>query len=329
MRSQTIRCDEVLFETRFKIAGCVCACSTNKADFLNVFRHWNASLALPHFDIQVIVRSDMQRDESAAPIFRGHGYFVYACFHNNECFLFDCARRMISATVSDETAADEKFWNTVILPIAMGVLGPTVGVAPLHCACLEMNGHGFLIAGISGAGKSTLATALGKRGASLISDDWTYVREEDSEIIAHGLGVPVKLMPDSVRFFSELHYEKSRVSLNGELAYEVNPAEAFGVLVRESCRPEYVVFLERQRGSAASMERVDGETAREFFFRSAEKLPVEMHAAEMNRARLIEQVSALECCIFRYGGLPGDGADYLARFMGEKFDVDRDCAAAG
>ncbi|HEX6881068.1 MAG TPA: hypothetical protein VF135_11935 [Terriglobales bacterium] len=236
---------------------------------------------------------------------------------------------MILASVSEETAADEGFWNTVVLPIAMGVLGPTMGVAPLHCACLEMNGHGLLIAGISGAGKSTLSTALAQKGAFLISDDWTYVRADMSGIVAHGLRVPVKLMPDTVRFFPQLLYENLNISLNGELAYEVDPAKSLGLLVKESCRPECFVLLERQHGLATTMERLDGAVVREFFLKSDEKLPPEMRSAEESRSRIIGQVSAMECWIFRYGGLPGDGADSLLRLIGEKSDVDRRCATAG
>ena len=329
MRFQRITIDEVPFETKFEIAGCVCACSTNRADFLNVLLPWSRSHAVPSFEMRVIVRSGLLRDESAAPIFRGHRQFVYACFHNTESFLIDSERRVILASVSEETAADEGFWNTVVLPIAMGVLGPTMGVAPLHCACLEMNGHGLLIAGISGAGKSTLSTALAQKGAFLISDDWTYVRADMSGIVAHGLRVPVKLMPDTVRFFPQLLYENLNISLNGELAYEVDPAKSLGLLVKESCRPECFVFLERQHGLATTMERVDGAVVREFFLKSAEKLPPEMRSAEESRSRIIGQVSAMECWIFRYGGLPGDGADSLLRLIGEKSDVDRRCATAG
>ena len=57
-------------------------------------------------------------------------------------------------------------------------MGTTVGVMPLHSACLDHDGRGLLLAGNSGAGKSTLTVALARCGFSLISDDWTYISHD-------------------------------------------------------------------------------------------------------------------------------------------------------
>ena len=67
------------------------------------------------------------------------------------------------------------FWDRILLPIALGVLGPALGVVPVHSACLAIDGAGLLIAGASGAGKSTLSVALAQEGFDFISDDWTYL----------------------------------------------------------------------------------------------------------------------------------------------------------
>jgi len=47
---------------------------------------------------------------------------------------------------------------------------------PLHASCVLVEGHAILISGPSGRGKSTLATAVARRGHTLLSDDITVIR---------------------------------------------------------------------------------------------------------------------------------------------------------
>lgn len=114
------------------------------------------------------------------PRFRGRHHLVFAIFGAANVFIFDLLKRELSATVSATTARDAHFWNAVLVPIAMGVMGPSLRVAPLHAACLAApdqgeDQRGILVTGLSGAGKSTLAVALALSGLHLISDDWTYL----------------------------------------------------------------------------------------------------------------------------------------------------------
>ena len=48
----------------------------------------------------------------------------------------------------------------------------------IHVSSVAIGGRAVLIGGRSGAGKSDLALRLIDRGASLISDDYTFVRRE-------------------------------------------------------------------------------------------------------------------------------------------------------
>ena len=90
------------------------------------------------------------------------------------------------------------------LPIAMGVLGPAVGVVPVHAACLTFDGWEMFIAGDSGAGKSTLSVALAQHGFGYISDDWSYLTLQRDQLVSHGMSVSAKLLPDAVKYFPAL-----------------------------------------------------------------------------------------------------------------------------
>jgi len=231
------------------------------------------------------------------------------------------------AVVSDETASDRAFWNTVLIPIAMGVIGPSLGLAPMHSACLELGGRGMLVAGVSGAGKSTLAAALAKEGMALVADDWTYASESGGRTIIHGLGVPVKLMPDTAEFFPELKKVEPQVALNGELAYEVDATEMLGVQASAMCEPECIVFLERTTGESR-ISLLERSLVKNFFERSAERLPPELEDAVEKRRRIIDKVTDRDCWRFQYAGSPRDGAALLRRFFEEVYDVQSTHASA-
>ena len=212
----------------------------------------------PDFEIRVMVNAQIARDAEAPPQFRGVQQFVFAVFHARETFLIDLFERRITAVVSRETARDHEFWNSVLIPIALGILGPTIGVAPLRCAAVTSCGIGILIAGAPGVGKSTLSMALAREGFSIISDDWTYTHREQNDIIAHGLRVPIKLVPGTSQFFEELTALRPRISLTGEVTVEVNPVNNFGIRIEERCVPECVIFLERWALEESVFEPISG-----------------------------------------------------------------------
>ncbi|WP_184021250.1 HPr kinase/phosphorylase [Sphingobium boeckii] len=54
----------------------------------------------------------------------------------------------------------------------------------LHASTVAIHGHAVLIAGPSGSGKSDLALRLIDRGATLVSDDYTLVKNDGAGLIA-------------------------------------------------------------------------------------------------------------------------------------------------
>lgn len=54
----------------------------------------------------------------------------------------------------------------------------------IHASCVAIGGRGVLIEGPSGSGKSDLALRLIDRGAVLVADDQTEVRDENARLYA-------------------------------------------------------------------------------------------------------------------------------------------------
>ena len=237
------------------------------------------------------------------------GHLVFAGYSTDGAILIDLRRRRAIARMSRAMAWDESYCKRVIFPALLGISGASIGITVLHCACVVRQGKGLLLAGNSGSGKSTLALALARCGFEFLSDDWTYITEKEDRIKAWGLPIALKLLPDARMFFPELHQLQPRKSLNGELAYEIDPEVQFGVRRASSCEPACVVFLERGRvqnsshgalgaGSVASeLSSVEVLNRFEAFL---EDLPPELSGLRASQRATIEKLSARPCRLIRY-----------------------------
>ena len=252
--------------------------------------------------------------------FRGLRHLVFASLPPQAFLVYDLLRRQVRGVLSDG-AVNDLFWNSLLMPITIGMMGTTMGVAPLHCACLDRGGNGVLVAGISGAGKSTLTAALGQRGFGVVSDEWTYISRRDCTLVAHGLGLPIKLLPDAAQFFPQLRGHGLRKTLNGEIAYEIEPRETMGCEVRDRSRPRWIFFLERREASGCSLTGCQPDYIVDFFEKSVEKLPEELSEAKQTRKEILHQLSKCPAWIVRTGEGPQQTAGAIERFLAEASDA--------
>jgi hypothetical protein len=308
------------FRTDFCIAGSRCVLTTNSANVLQIAancRPGEQPIDEGSFDIEVAVDPDRDHAAECGTFFRGSKHLVFAFLPPRSFVTYDLLRRRVYAQLSAAAAIDPCFWKTLLLPITVGVLGTTVGVVPLHCACLEQGANGLLIAGKSGAGKSTLTAALGQIGYTLLADDWTYVSKRESGLIAHGLSAPIKLLTDSARFFPELDSHTPTTALNGELAYQLDPS-SLGCRSGEVSSPKWIFFLERTSIPGCRLIPCRSEYTRSFFVENAERLPDELPEAKSTRAAMIRELSARPAWIIRTGETPQATARALDAFLSEE-----------
>lgn len=301
----------------FFVAGANCLLATNSPDIVNSISelHPSTKKSSPRsFEMNVFVNSSIAGDRQAAPHFRGSNHLVFAAFGDQEMFAFDLQRNTGFGVVSAERAQDRHFWNQLLLPIAVGVLGATMGIVPFHAACLDRSGKALMLVGPSGSGKSTLAVALTQHGFSLISDDWTYVTRKGAKLNAYGLRAPVKLLPDAVNHFGALRSLRPARSLNGEMAYEVDAQDVFGSHVQFQSEPARLLFLERVAAAGCDLIPYSRDDAREFFESSAERLPAEFASAMAGRSQIIDELTRLNCWLLRTGDSPDDTAHAVSRF---------------
>jgi hypothetical protein len=324
VKSMTFNRQTLPFRTEFVAAGTRGVLATNSFEVLQSAagcQQGTRACRSVSFEMEMFVDSAMDNRADQAAFFRGHRHLVFAFLPPRSFVTYDLLRRRVHGALSVAAARDRFFWNNLLLPITIGVLGTTVGVVPLHCACLDHNGNGLLVAGVSGAGKSTLSAALAECGFSFVSDDWTYISKEGSTLIAHGLSSPVKLLPDAVRFFPHLRHCAPRTTLNGELAYEIDPSRTEGFAVKHTSHPRRLLFLERTSQLGCYFVPCRSEYVRSFFEKNAERLPDELVQAKAFRTGIIQTLSNCPAWILRTGESPQKTAEAIGGFVREARDV--------
>ena len=246
--------------------------------------------------------------------FRGLKHLAFATLASGDRFVFDLSRRHAAGEISPESAGSAEFWERMLVPIAVGLFATSLGMAPLHCACLEMDGKGILIAAEQGAGKSTLAAALAQAGFAFLADEHTYATLREGKLVVHGLSQPLKLLPEAARFFPQLAMLETRRTMNGEMALEVNTREAFGVATKMECEPRLLLFLERREGAGCEFVRCSEARALEFFAKSSELLPEQLREARESRDRVLREASRMNRWTLRTGETPQATARAVREF---------------
>ena len=317
MRNVLLESATLPLQTEFSITGVRCAVSTNSAALLAQLSRWPAaSTGEPDFRVSVfeIAEADETADFSGMH-FRGMKHFVFALFGGGDRFVLDLRRRRASGIVSPETALDAEFWNIRFFPIVIGILGTTFGLVSLHCACLDFDGEGVLIAGNAGAGKSTLALALLEQGFSFASDEWTYVLSRNNGLTLHTLGSPAKLLPDAARFFPGLRQLPLQTALNGELSYQVDISVWQGASppITQSF-PSCLLFLERTQTTGCRFTACNADFAVSFFEHGMERLPEELPDLKDYRSEIIRRLSSTRGWILETGASPHETARAIAEF---------------
>jgi hypothetical protein len=306
------------FRAELRLASARCLFSTNSRQVLNTVLAWQPaekSSETNTFHMQIIESESRIPDAPDSHHFRGIRHLVFARFSPPNFVTFDLLRRRVMGVFSPAAARDPNFWSSQFLPITIGLLGTTLGVAPLHCACLDRKGSALLVTGNSGAGKSTLTAALAKQGFGVVSDECTYVSLDGNELVAHGLFAPLKLLPDAVRFFPELRNLEPKKTLNGEIAHEIDPATAFQSEMKAHSRPRWMLFLRRTAERGCHFVRCEPEYVARFFEESAEKLPPELANALCARSKIIANLARCNSWILHTGDSPMQTAAAIDQFL--------------
>jgi serine kinase of HPr protein (carbohydrate metabolism regulator) len=100
--------------------------------------------------------------------------------------------------------------------------GPRLSAETVHASTVAIDGRAVLITGASGAGKSDLALRLLDRGFTLVSDDQTIVKRDDSRLIASAPStIAGKLEVRGIGIIEMEHLDNVPVALLVELTSDI------------------------------------------------------------------------------------------------------------
>lgn len=148
-----------------------------------------------------------------------------------------------------------------LLGPVMGFLLRQRGVLSLHASSFSLADHAFALCGGPGAGKSTTAAAFALRGASVLSEDITALRENHGRFQV-APGYPrVNLWPDSAQELFGCVESLPKITPNWEKRYLSLDGKRANFETHE--RPLAAVYILEARSNATNAPRIEELSARE------------------------------------------------------------------
>jgi len=297
----------------FIVAGAGCEIRTNSESILDAARASFLLVDSPQDIVDLRIRFWVDPETRSQPpwpkpYLRGLDHLVFAGFDSGSSMLADLRTARVIGRFSSSMAADRTYWKTVIFPMLLSIVGGSLGIVELHCACVSKNGRALLLAGPSGAGKSSLSYAFAQTGFGFLSDDRTLCFERAGSVLAWGLPTHLKLRQEGRDWFQALQEREPTHKEKGESVYRLEPERDLG-LERVLCsRPAAVIFLERQESSSFALSRV---SSLEAAHRLKHELMPELPDTANKQAATIARLAEIPCWRLQYGGRPQDVAQTI------------------
>jgi hypothetical protein len=312
--------DNLPLRARFFVAGSIWEVGSNSHEILQAMRETFDQVGSgQHADLNLRFHVDFAADRAVLwpkPFFRALDHLYYATYGPYDSMLVDQMSRRVIGSFSPAVARDLRYWKQTILPVLLGIASASIGVTPVHCACVVKDGSGLLIGGESGAGKSTLSLSLSRNGFSHLSDDCTYLSRTGTGMRAWGLPTPVKLLPDAVNYFPELVALDPVLTFNGEWALNVDPTEISKVERCLSCAPRWLVFLERKVASPPVIKPLSSGEAASRLVADLEAMPPILFEQYEFQLETINRLVDRECWVVQHSLKPEMLAGLLAEICG-------------
>jgi hypothetical protein len=207
--------------------------------------------------LRVLVEPD--EEPPTPPVYRGQEHLLLIAGGKANAAVCDYTRRFAYCRLSKTAVADRAFASYYYLEAMAFHLLTQWHVAPVHCACVVLDGVGVALCGESGAGKTSLAYACAMRGWTYVSDNESWLVRDEVEPLLIGNPSRIRFRESAAALFPELRHFTPALHANGKMSIDFRTAGASDLKTQISTRVGFVVFLERQTsGRAGLMEMPRG-----------------------------------------------------------------------
>ena len=214
----------------------------------------------PQYRVRLMVDPDFAESPPwADPLFRGHGNFLHIQVGRENFAVADLQQGIACGFVSPAMSSDSIFFRAVILECLFLVMLTHTQCTYLHASAVVWNGQAILLAGPRMAGKSTLAYACGRCDFQILSDDVVYI-DRSRPFRIWGRPWHIRLLPDAIRFFTELRSVEPRAQINNEICLEVEVERFLPGRAIPHASAGAILFLERG-GGPTCVEELSAEEA--------------------------------------------------------------------
>jgi energy-coupling factor transporter ATP-binding protein EcfA2 len=280
-RYDPMLCDfELPLEAMFYPVGFPLHLATNSRDLMEAageaWSAWDSAFDRPALEFRVVVQPEGEL--ASAPTYRAHAGLLSFVADAHNFATADTRRLTAAFFLSQKTAADHALSRWLFLEAMAYMLLTQRYVLSLHAACIAQDGAGILLCGGSGAGKSTLSVACARAGFTFLSDDCTWILTGTETPVALGKPHQARLRSDAARHFPEVSGYPSRAFPNGKLSMEVPTSLLAGVHTARQIGVGSLVFLDRESGGPARMEKMEAEEAAARLLRDSPSYGPEVNA---------------------------------------------------
>jgi hypothetical protein len=222
----------------------------------------------PTIQLKVGVLEGESTECPAPPTFRAQrNLIVGVAGHDNFC-VSDVVQGFSFAWLTAAAASHRSYLRYHFLEAASLSHIANRHTAPIHAACVELDGRGVLLCGESGAGKSSLSFACARAGWTYITDDASFLLNDRDDRQVAGNCHLVRLRPSAADLFAGMADKPITQRAGGKPSIELAASALPGIKSSVSSNVKRIVFLNRRDANAQELTLFSRDEARRYMHQS-------------------------------------------------------------
>lgn len=291
--------------------------TTNSEEVLEAAKEsWGAfkqQIEIPALQLRIGVLENESTECPTAPVFRAQRNLIVSIADPGNFCITDVVRGFSFAWLTTAAVSRRGYLRYHFLEaVAMAHIANRY-TAPIHAACVELDGQGVLLCGDSGAGKSSLSFACAHAGWTYITDDASYLLNGRKDRQVVGNCHLVRFRPSAAELFGEVAGKPLTPRAAGKPSIELLTAAIPDIARASSSLVHYVVFLNRRDANIQELIQFPEESSRRYMHRHLFGLE-ELRTVQIAS---IDRLLGAEVFELRYRNLDW-AVDRLARLVREK-----------